>query len=1432
MADSKAIGILFEVQGGGSIDKGTGKRINGQLRNIVGQISKTDTLKLKFQIDSNHFQKEIDKLKKQLQGVVVNNPSSSKSAGGGAGTQVDGYQKAQKAMSNYYQMLGKVQRAQTRSLEIGGDNDNGGYYLHDKASQRWRALINEYKQAKTNFEKAKSALDDEQLSELDLIEREHKMRFDVVEGNNIANAEQAWANLTAKVNSYIDQVEYSASRNPDVAEQLKDLRDMANSADYRGYDALKQKLYEVQQQINANGLATETWYQKMVKTFGSRVRSALAGIAVAKAGQYLKMVYDNVVKLDSAIVDLQIASGKNREEVKALVKEYSQLGRTLGATTEEVAKSADTWLRQGYDTSEANTLITNSMMLSKLGQIESADAAKALTSAMKGYNVTVEDSVAIVDKFTAVDMIAATSAGDIATAMAETAASARIAGVSMDKLIGYIATVSEVTQDGAESVGTFYKTLFARMNSISAGNFIDEETGESLNDVEKVLQNLGIDLRDANDVFRDSSDVLDEVGRRWSEFDNIQRHAIATAFAGTRQQEKFIVLMENYGDAAKYATEAANSAGNATEKFRDYLGGIEAKFDALKATFEELSMNILNSDLIADIVDFTTWILNVLSLIIEHVGGLNTLLYATLAVLATIKADAIFSFLLGFFPKLFGMLSMAYGKILEFVAALIAAKASGLSMGDSIVGAFNAIGVSASAAQVAVGAFMAVLGIAIMIINSVNQAKEESIRQSISSSQAYLAEAESAKENADALDELIDKYKELSKNNDGVFSGDAANAVRKIQDNIVDIIGDQGKAIDLVNGKLETQLGILQNISKTANEDVKEKANEALKDAEVALLDSIKRIRTGDKARYEIDQVTSYDLYHDLFDPDSYGDIVADYSDGSEVWLWNERWMQGAAEIKVNFDTAEDFAKQYEAVLSYKEELAKSTNAEDFKDRYFYNEIEEFLTDYKDVYNAYKDAKEFVDKLESDNANGESVDKKIVSLKSLSDIMGEVQEKYDALSRAMDDMSENGYLSQNTIESLIKVMPELESELEVTANGYKLATDALDKFIESKKNEYLAILATAEAGSQNYENAYDNLKNLLAIFATLEFEKGVKSETEALEKQKEALEDQADKFNELIDVRKELLDTYKEEIDYQKELARKQQNVAKLQTSLAVARMDNSAAGRSRVRELESELQDAQDELNDFTLERAIDVLTQQLDREQDEYNKLISDEVERITEAINGVKTTISNNVSNIGNVINQLLLEYKAKNPNVTNNSGGESEQPANKYKNYIGVWTAAQADLLLDDGMSWGTAKSLGVVYKNQQGEWNISEEEWNRRRNKNMPEYHSGGLVGGVARLKSDEEFAKLLDGEFVSTPSQMRRFMQRTLPNMMSVANSHNGVICNAPLVAITCGSVTEETLPKLQQLVNEASKKIKSDIDSVFARTGFKHRTNKFSIKQ
>lgn len=249
-------------------------------------------------------------------------------------------------------------------------------------------------------------------------------------------------------------------------------------------DTLRQfskELDQISLDATKKGLLGRGWMDKLRDQFDKFGIYLTASGAISTGIQQVKKMITDVLELDKAVTNLQVATGYNRRQTQDLLGTYSEMGKELGASTLEVADSADTWLRQGKSVEDTNVLIKNTMMLSKLGMMDSADAATAMTSAMKGYNVSVEESQGIVDKFTAVDMNASVSAGYLATAMAETATSARLAGVDIDKLTGYIASVGEVTQDGPESVGNFFKTLMARMGNVKAGKLIDPETQEDIN---------------------------------------------------------------------------------------------------------------------------------------------------------------------------------------------------------------------------------------------------------------------------------------------------------------------------------------------------------------------------------------------------------------------------------------------------------------------------------------------------------------------------------------------------------------------------------------------------------------------------------------------------------------------------------------------------------------------------------------------------------------------------------------------------------------------------------------------------------------------------------------------------------------------------------------------------------------------------------------
>lgn len=1563
----EVIGLLFGVDGGGSIDGRSGQQIVRDLAQIVNQINtgKTTVPKVQLKFDTSHAKTALAELKSQLQEIAgmgnisVSGMSSRGGSGGSAGVKQDAenYRALTATIKQYYAALAEVEKIQMKTTSV---SSSGGVWSTTDA--QYDARIQKINQLKMEFDKlgisvnAAGTVEMNSAQQLNIAEEQRAMLLTQVSSAITANGitheksaaqiSAAWDKNADKATQYVRRIEDVASKNADVKKLMDEVLEIAASGDPKNLDKLTQKLANLQQTVRKTGADVKTFGDKFKKTFANDVRAALTGAIIGSFTKYLHDIYQNVIKIDKAMTDLQIASGKTREETKELIATYSELGRQLGATTAQVAESADTWLRQGYNTEEANTLIANSMMLSKLGQIESAEAATYLTSAMKGYNVTVQDSIEIVDKWTAVDMVAAANAGDLATAMAETSTSARIAGVSMDTLIGYIATVKEVTQDSAESVGTFMKTLFARMNNVAAGNFVDEETGESLNDVETVLNQLGIALRDANGQFRNSGEVLNEVAGRWQTFDSVAQHAIATAFAGTRQQEKFTTLMEHYGSAMEYAKTSTEAAGTAQQKYGAYTESIEGKMAALTATFEQLSMTILSADWIITGIEMLTGLVSVIESIASiGDGAVVAILAIATAVMAIVAVSTLASSsikrLILHHAQLAGAQVGATVTTKAFTAALGHMSSTGLlgvilliprlifglisliaQFGFAEVAALGFKGalelLNIHPVMLAITAAVTLLVGAAVAIKNYQKELENSAKQTQAAVDATIALNNKLKEEKDTLDDLIKSYYELAKANEGVYDTETREKILEIQNQINEIIKEEGSSVDLLNAKYSELGETMQHLARM-------QAEQAL----VAIQETKQSIQIiedeGKHFYYGADTIAEH-----IVAVEKYG------SDSAKEGLERLKALQN--QIDILTDSLINFG------LVYEDALARSNGA--FGDDGIISNLDEYAAYKKSLIEAalanedlQLSAEQATDAVEAFmQHNYGDVIAQLASdlygtnyqMKGFSRLAEEVTKEFDALTEGFSEMEEQGALSLGTYQELLEVFPNLKdmeftSEdgtsikfLEETADGYYKLNGSIEDYIKLEQEKLIAVMASNAETSEAYKNAEEDLESLIRIQNTL-------LRSQEIEAAQKRLEEQLEKFEEIVDLRKELLKTYKEELDYQRELKKKQQTVTNIQTKLSVSRLDNSAAGQARTRELEQELKDAQDELDDFTLEHAIDVLTTQLETEKQEYASLINKEIDELR--------AISGSISSIEGYVNTLkgemqkdeakiafndLQQYVADNKltaggakdagyyekldaavTASSNAGiattreaiegqittwhtdgssngtptpdgyqyisqvskGESSSNIRESKgnNFIldvnGVTYAVQSngsvldatqaanasltvgneDAVVQEG-TLVTINDVPYVYtydgtwvgmENRPGFLGMGPTEDYDRLKAVLRQYHTGGFVGDEISIASNEEFAKLLKGEFVSTPAQMKRFMEETLPKIANYSATGGSNEFNAPLIEIRCESVTTESLPELERVVNDAVREIKKQLDSGMSRTGFKRTPTK-----
>ena len=132
----------------------------------------------------------------------------------------------------------------------------------------------------------------------------------------------------------------------------------------------------------------------------------------------------------------------------------------------------------------------------------------------------------------------------------------------------------------------------------------------------------GVQLQEASGALRNPYEVLSELAGKWSSLSSDIQAAITTALAGTRQQDVFSSLMTQFGEATGAMDAMADSAGALSSAYEIFEDSMTGHINKLKAAFEGLSMEAVDSGLVNSIVDAGTTILTAITPIAGAIGNI------------------------------------------------------------------------------------------------------------------------------------------------------------------------------------------------------------------------------------------------------------------------------------------------------------------------------------------------------------------------------------------------------------------------------------------------------------------------------------------------------------------------------------------------------------------------------------------------------------------------------------------------------------------------------------------------------------------------------------------------------------------------------------------------------------------------------------------
>jgi TP901 family phage tail tape measure protein len=277
-----------------------------------------------------------------------------------------------------------------------------------------------------------------------------------------------------------------------------------------------------------------------------------------------------IKELDAAMTEMSVVTDLTVGDYWEQLPEYSQRASELGVSITKAYQAATLYYQQGLKTNEVNAISTETLKLAKIAGIDAAEATDKMTAALRGFNMELNEASAqkISDVYSELAAITAADVDEISTAMTKTASIASSAGMEFETTAAFLSQIIETTRESAETAGTAMKTVIARFQELKkAPGEIGEIDGEIVdaNAIETALRSVGVSLRDANGQFRNLDEVFLELSSKWDGLDKNTQRYIATIAAGSRQQSRFIAMMQNYERTQDLVTAANASAGASNE---------------------------------------------------------------------------------------------------------------------------------------------------------------------------------------------------------------------------------------------------------------------------------------------------------------------------------------------------------------------------------------------------------------------------------------------------------------------------------------------------------------------------------------------------------------------------------------------------------------------------------------------------------------------------------------------------------------------------------------------------------------------------------------------------------------------------------------------------------------------------------------------------
>lgn len=349
--------------------------------------------------------------------------------------------------------------------------------------------------------------------------------------------------------------------------------------------------------VNQQGKATagisnqfRSFGQGVIRDIGELTKWSIALAAVygpmRKVAELTQTMIENQTRLAEATVSVNssfLDQGKifdiaatqanaAGESVEGVIDAFTLAYRAAGGGADQVERL-----------STAQSLLSSSLVLSKLSTLDQATAIDTLAAALRQTfqgEGGLSKGTELLDKWVRVTKVANVDLASLATGFAVLGDAADAAGINADELNGIIGALGETGVASGRELANTARALVAGFQSDQA---------------RKALEGVGVAFEDTSGQARPFLEIMRELSelRQGEIIDDTAFSKLTLALGGgTRRQAAFATFIENFGRVGQIADESSRASGDAQAALAKQLETVQTSLTQLNNAFSSLAQTM------------------------------------------------------------------------------------------------------------------------------------------------------------------------------------------------------------------------------------------------------------------------------------------------------------------------------------------------------------------------------------------------------------------------------------------------------------------------------------------------------------------------------------------------------------------------------------------------------------------------------------------------------------------------------------------------------------------------------------------------------------------------------------------------------------------------------------------------------------------------